>query len=131
MGESTVEVGAHYFDKVVGLGDHLRERHLRKFGFRFFFSEGRRDLDQVTEIGASRHLSVPSYQIDRGIFENFLVEEARRRGIEVIEGSMVRQIHLAESSADPAALHRVGYSLAHRHTRWTAAGWSTPAVAPA
>ena len=111
VGESTVEVGAHYFDKVVGLGDHLRERHLRKFGFRFFFSEGRRDLDQVTEIGASRHLSVPSYQIDRGIFENFLVEEARRRGIEVIEGSMVRQIHLAESSADPAALHRVGYSL--------------------
>lgn len=111
VGESTVEVGAHYFDKVVGLGEHLRERHLRKFGFRFFFSEGRRDLDQVTEIGASRHLSVPSYQIDRGIFENFLVEEARRRGIEVIEGSMVRQIHLAESSADPAALHRVGYSL--------------------
>lgn len=111
VGESTVEVGAHYFDKVVGLGEHLRERHLRKFGFRFFFSEGRRDLDQVTEIGASRHLSVPSYQIDRGIFENFLVEEARRRGIEVIEGSMVRQIHLAESSVDPAALHRVGYSL--------------------
>lgn len=111
VGESTVEVGAHYFDKVVGLGEHLRERHLRKFGFRFFFSEGRRDLDQVTEIGASRHLSVPSYQIDRGIFENFLVEEARRRGIEVIEGSVVRQIDLAESSTDPAALHRVGYSL--------------------
>jgi flavin-dependent dehydrogenase len=110
VGESTVEVGAHYFDKVVGLGDHLRERHLRKFGFRFFFSEGRRDLDQVTEIGASRHLSVPSYQIDRGIFENFLVEEARRRGIEVIEGSMVRQIDLAESSSDPTALHRVGYT---------------------
>jgi 2-polyprenyl-6-methoxyphenol hydroxylase-like FAD-dependent oxidoreductase len=86
VGESTVEIGAHYFDKVLGLGDHLRERHLRKFGFRFFFSEGRRDLDQVTEIGASMHLSVPSYQIDRGIFENFLVEEARRRGIEVIEG---------------------------------------------
>jgi flavin-dependent dehydrogenase len=111
VGESTVEVGAHYFDKVVGLGEHLRQRHLRKFGFRFFFSEGRRDIDQVTEIGASMHLSVPSYQIDRGIFENFLVEEARRRGIEVTEGSVVRQLHLAESSADPGALHRVGYTL--------------------
>lgn len=122
VGESTVEVGAHYFDKVVGLGEHLRERHLRKFGFRFFFSEGRRDIDQVTEIGASMHLSVPSYQIDRGIFENFLVEEARRRGIEVIEGSVVRQVHLAESSADPAALHRVGYTLGETHhevdARW-------------
>lgn len=110
VGESTVEVGAHYFDQVLGLGEHLRERHLRKFGFRFFFSEGRRDLDQVTEIGASMHLSVPSFQIDRGIFENFLVEEARRRGIEVLEGSVVRQIDLAQASADPDALHRVGYT---------------------
>ena len=69
-----------------------------------------RDLDQVTEIGASRHLSVPSYQIDRGIFENFLVEEARRRGIEVIEGSLVRQIDLTEASNQPDALHRIGYT---------------------
>jgi flavin-dependent dehydrogenase len=91
IGESTVEIGAHYFERVLGLGDHLRDCHLRKFGFRFFFSEGRRDIDQVTEIGASRHLSIPSYQIDRGIFENFLVEEARRRGIEVIAGALVRQ----------------------------------------
>ena len=29
-------------------------QQLRKFGFRFFFSEGRRDIDQVTEVGASR-----------------------------------------------------------------------------
>ena len=29
VGESTVEVGAHYFDKVLGLGEHLRDRHLR------------------------------------------------------------------------------------------------------
>ena len=35
----------------------------------------------VTEIGASRYLAVPSYQIDRGIFENFLGEEARARGV--------------------------------------------------
>ena len=111
VGESTVEIGAHYFDKVIGLGDHLREKHLRKFGFRFFFSEGRRDLDQVTEIGASRHLSVPSYQIDRGIFENFLVAEARRRGIEVIEGSLVRSLDLAGSEQDHAAMHRVAFSL--------------------
>lgn len=110
VGESTVEVGAHYLDQVLGLGEHLRSSHLRKFGFRFFFSEGRRDLDQVTEIGASMHLSVPSYQIDRGIFENFLVEEARRRGIEVIEGAMVRQVDLARSADDAAALHRVTFT---------------------
>ncbi|CAN5891005.1 hypothetical protein BH11PSE13_BH11PSE13_25760 [soil metagenome] len=72
VGESSVEIGAHYFDTVLGLKPHLQGEQLRKFGFRFFFSEGRRDIDQVTEVGASRYLSVPSYQIDRGIFENYL-----------------------------------------------------------
>ncbi|WP_043116946.1 FAD-dependent oxidoreductase, partial [Pseudacidovorax intermedius] len=49
VGESSVEIGAHYFDTVLGLKQHLDEAQLRKFGFRFFFSEGRRDLDAVTE----------------------------------------------------------------------------------
>ena len=54
VGESSVEIGAHYFAKVLGLQAHLEQAQLPKFGFRFFFSEGRRDIDQVTEIGASR-----------------------------------------------------------------------------
>jgi flavin-dependent dehydrogenase len=122
VGESTVEVGAHYFEHVLGLGEHLRNCHLRKFGFRFFFSEGRRDIDQVTEIGASRHLSIPSYQIDRGIFENFLAEEAQRRGVDLIDGALVRNIELAPTGNQPDALHEVIYECAgvqHRtRSRW-------------
>ena len=45
----------------------------------------------MTEIGASRYLSVPSYQIDRGIFENFLGEEAQRRGVRFVDGAPVRR----------------------------------------
>jgi flavin-dependent dehydrogenase len=103
VGESSVEIGAHYFDKVLGLKAHLDTHQLRKFGFRFFFSEGRRDIDQVTEIGASRVLSVPSYQLDRGIFENFLAEEAQRLGVKFIDNAVVRQIELSEDAGD----HRV------------------------
>jgi len=109
VGESSVEIGAHYFDKVLGLGDHLKNQQLRKFGFRFFFSEGRRDIDQVTEIGASRHLSVASFQIDRGIFENFLAAEVQSRGLRLIEGAMVRQIELSDGSAGSGAHHQVVY----------------------
>jgi flavin-dependent dehydrogenase len=98
VGESSVEIGAHYFDKVLGLGDHLQQNQLRKFGFRFFFSEGRRDIDQVTEIGASHHMSVPSYQIDRGIFENFLAKTAQEKGVHFLDTSMVRKIDLAVDS---------------------------------
>jgi flavin-dependent dehydrogenase len=123
VGESSVEIGAHYFDTVLGLGKHLMEKQLRKFGFRFFFSEGRRDIDQVTEIGASRPLAAPSYQIDRGIFENFLAEEAQKLGVKFIDNAMVRQITLAEKNSGPPpalgpAVHHVTYT--HGGTEHTA-----------
>src|SRR5688500_8460042 len=90
VGESSVEIGAHYFDSVLGLKDHLMSRQLKKFGFRFFFSDGREDLDNVTELGASRYLSTPSYQLDRGVFENFLGEHVRELGVEFVDGAVVR-----------------------------------------
>ena len=108
VGESSVEIGANYFSQVLGLKDHLEERQLKKFGFRFFSSEGRRDIDAVTEIGASRFLAVPGYQIDRGIFENFLAEEVTRRGIAFVDDAKVRDIELHEAGAP----HRVSYSVA-------------------
>ena len=108
VGESTVEIGANYVSQVLGLKAHLDEHQLKKFGFRFFSSEGRRDIDAVSEIGASRPLAVQSYQIDRGIFENFLAGEATRRGITVIGGAMVGAIELSESGAP----HRVSYVVA-------------------
>ena len=110
VGESTVEIGAHYFSEVLGLKDHLQQHQLRKFGFRFFFTEGRRDIDQVTEIGASRHLTVPSYQLDRGIFENYLAAEARARGIRFIDSAMVRGVTLTEDQNGGQAPHEVKYT---------------------
>src|SRR4051812_10235132 len=41
VGESTVEIGAHYFSSILGLKEHLQEKQLKKFGFRFFFSDRR------------------------------------------------------------------------------------------
>jgi 2-polyprenyl-6-methoxyphenol hydroxylase-like FAD-dependent oxidoreductase len=35
VGESTVEIGANYFEVVLGLKEHLTTRQLKKFGFRF------------------------------------------------------------------------------------------------
>ena len=92
VGESTVEIGAHYFSNVLGLRTHLDAEQVRKFGFRFFFSEGRGTLDGVTELGVSRVLPTPSWQIDRGTFENLLGECARERGIAFEDGCTVRAI---------------------------------------
>jgi flavin-dependent dehydrogenase len=96
VGESTVEIGAHYLAEVLGLREHLETDHLRKFGFRFFFSDGRSDIDRVTELGASRPLTVTTYQIDRGILENHLGQCVRSLGIEFVDEAMVKDIALAK-----------------------------------
>lgn len=103
VGESTVEIGAHYFAQVLGLEQHLQQAQLRKFGFRFFFSEGRRDLGNVVELGPSRPLPFVTYQIDRGLFENFLADEARRRGVRFVDGARIRAAELGRDGAP----HRV------------------------
>ena len=118
VGESTVEIGAHYFESVLGLKQHLQEHQLRKFGFRFFFCEGRRDIAQVTELGASKPLPVISYQLDRGIFENFLAEEAQRRGVRFVDDAIVRDLRLSED----AGRHRVSWQRAGA-SHSASAGW--------
>jgi flavin-dependent dehydrogenase len=100
VGESTVEIGAHYFETVLGLGEHLQHAQLKKFGFRFFFSDGAADIAAVTELGASRVLPTPSYQLDRGMFENMLGELAVERGIEFVDGAMVRNFTLSDGNAE-------------------------------
>ncbi|HVX05453.1 MAG TPA: NAD(P)/FAD-dependent oxidoreductase [Rhodanobacteraceae bacterium] len=115
VGESTVEIGAHYFAHTLGLREHLDTRQVRKFGFRFFFSDGRADLDHCPELGISREFPTPTWQLERGTFENFLGHEAERRGIEFIAGATVRAI-------EPGAPHVVraehdGATQTHR-ARW-------------
>ncbi|RNF83844.1 NAD(P)/FAD-dependent oxidoreductase [Montanilutibacter psychrotolerans] len=90
VGESSVEIGAHYFAHVLGLRDHLEQEQIRKFGFRFFFSEGRTDIDRCTELGVSQLLPAPSWQLDRGRFENFLGEQARALGVDFRDACVVR-----------------------------------------
>jgi len=99
VGESTVEIGAYYFADVLGLREHLDSEQIRKFGFRFFFSEARQDLDRCTEIGVSRLLPTPSWQIDRGRFENFLGERVREAGADFLDGAVVRGIDLGSGDA--------------------------------
>ncbi|HEY8356190.1 MAG TPA: tryptophan 7-halogenase [Ramlibacter sp.] len=108
VGESTVEIGAHYFSEVLGLKPHLQADQLKKFGFRFFFNDRRPDIDGVTELGAGTFLSTPAYQIDRGIFENYLGRLALERGIAFVDGATVKTVDLADA-ARRDSLHTVAY----------------------
>ena len=108
VGESTVEIGAHYFSHVLGLREHLDAEQIRKFGFRFFFSDGRDDIDRCTELGVSQLLPTPSWQLDRGRFENFLGEQARALGVAFRDGAVVRSIELDAASGHVVAFEQAG-----------------------
>jgi flavin-dependent dehydrogenase len=123
VGESTVEIGARYFADVLGLREHLDAEQLRKFGFRFFFSEGQQRIDACTELGVSKLLPTPSWQIDRGRFENFLGEHARRLGVAFHDGAVVRGIDLdagepAQAAGDHVVRFEQAGALQALHARW-------------
>ena len=118
VGESTVEIGAHYFAQVLGLRDHLESEQIRKYGLRYFFGNGVDALGDCAELGVSRMLPTPSWQLDRGRFENFLGERARELGVEFRDGAIVRGIDLADGDgAHAIAFERAGASHA-LHARW-------------
>ncbi|KPN17289.1 halogenase [Xanthomonas sp. Mitacek01] len=102
VGESSVEIGAHYFAHTLGLREHLETEQIRKFGFRFFFSEGADKVDRCTELGVSQLMPTPSWQIDRGRFENHLGERARALGVRFDDDAVVRGLDIADEDGDHA-----------------------------
>jgi flavin-dependent dehydrogenase len=99
VGESTVELGALYWERL-GLRAYLHERHLIKFGLRFFPGGGERPIEARTEIGPINQPVVRSYQIDRGRFESDLramLDDTP--GVELLEGVTVRDVGLEPGAA--------------------------------
>lgn len=119
VGESSVEIAAHYFGHVLGLHEYLEKAQLKKFGFRFFFSEGAHDLTQVTELGASTFLPTQSYQLDRGIFENDLAVMARERGVDYRDGTLVRGFEIGQrGQAHRVTIEQDGGAAQELQCRW-------------
>ena len=101
VGESTSEVGAHYFREVVGLGDHLEREQVRKFGLRFFFTAGdNSDIAKRVEYATPTNLDLYTFQIDRGRFENELVDRCGTAGVDVATGAFIDDVDVAEDGGD-------------------------------
>lgn len=109
VGESTVEIGAHYFAEVLQLKKHLTDQQLPKFGLRFFFKDSDQAINEGTEVGGSEFFAAPSYQVDRGRLENFLAEEVAAMGATLIAGCRVKDIELTTAEGETQANHIVSY----------------------
>jgi flavin-dependent dehydrogenase len=105
VGESCVEVSTNYFGEVLGMMDHLKAEHVHKMGLRYFFPAGdNRDIAERVENGPPFFPPVPSYQIDRGLFENELARRNQAAGNDLFDGCRVEDVELGDD------VHRVTVS---------------------
>ena len=120
VGESTVEISAEYFTNILGLKDHILNDQLPKNGLRFFWtSDPKASMQTGLELGFGKVSPAASYQLDRGIFENYLAQQVVERGITLVDGARVTAVTLGEGDGD----HQVtvglgGTELTTVRTQW-------------
>lgn len=118
VGESTVEVSAHYLRDRIGLADHLSTAQIRKMGLRMFFSNnGNTDIARRMELGGSSFVPQVTYQIDRGRLENELYQRCRSAGIQLVCGR-VRNVALGADGSAHTISYQSGDTLTETTTRW-------------
>jgi flavin-dependent dehydrogenase len=119
VGESLVEISTHYFKDRLKLEDHLKNDQLPKAGLRFFFSEGdNQDISKRIEFGASYFPDTPSFQIDRGRFENFLRETIIDGGADFLDQTSVLSVELSASNTDHTVHIRTPAETTSLNARW-------------
>lgn len=99
VGESSVELASQYFERL-GLTDYLLDKHIIKFGLRFFPGRGDLPVAQRAEIGPAHEPIVRSYQLDRGVFESDLRGMIEDDGAVLVEGATVRDAELGTGGAN-------------------------------
>ena len=118
VGEATVEVSGYFLGRVLGLTRHLNEAHLVKQGMRFWFCDARaQSLPDCSEIGG-RYLSrVPSFQVDRAVLDEHVLQLARAAGAEVWRPARVSRVGLTSGGVQTLEVTRDG------QTRTVTARW--------
>lgn len=118
VGESTVEVSAHYLRDRLGLGEHLSTSHIRKMGLRMFFShEQNTDIAQRMEVGGSSFVPLVTYQIDRGRLENELHRRCLADGVDSVLGR-VRSVEFGSGGRSHTISVQNGDEVTQTTARW-------------
>lgn len=109
VGESTLPISARYFTQVLGLGDHIRDHQIRKFGIRFFGSaDGNHDITTRPELGLRRQPLIPSFQLDRGRLENEIRDRVVGLGVKMIDDVRVTEVDLGDPLHTAVITHQDG-----------------------
>ncbi|MBZ0118852.1 MAG: NAD(P)/FAD-dependent oxidoreductase [Sandaracinaceae bacterium] len=119
VGESTVDVAGKYLTKRLGLSSYLYQHQLPKNGLRFFFDREDRSgsLEELSEIGSTRLIPFPSFQIDRARFEQDLLQMNAASGADVRIGVRVAGVR-HEGGGHVLALEEDGAPSGELRARW-------------
>jgi 2-polyprenyl-6-methoxyphenol hydroxylase-like FAD-dependent oxidoreductase len=72
VGESTVQLGAYYFSKVLDLEEHLLTEHYMKYNLRFYWKQDRAKnqwFEDYSQTFIRKFSNLVCYQLDRNKFE--------------------------------------------------------------
>ncbi|MCX6968917.1 MAG: NAD(P)/FAD-dependent oxidoreductase [Verrucomicrobia bacterium] len=100
VGEATTEVSGSFLSKKLCLTSHLNHNHIAKQGLRFWFSNsGSADFGRCGELGALYQVRMPSYQVDREVLDQHVLDLAVAAGAELVRPAKAASIEIGESSS--------------------------------
>lgn len=120
VGESTSEVAGCFLTSVLHLNPYLSAHHYQKHGLRMWFCKNAEDtVDDCTELGPRFQSRLPTFQLDRALLDQHILELALETGAELVRPAIVREIHLSENAEN----HQVSFTTANGETRRHTTQW--------
>ena len=131
VGESTVEISAYFLGRVLGLTDHLLEKHIPKQGMRFWFHNDRaRALDQCSETGPRYNVRLPGYQVDRAVLDEHVLATAVKDGAKLERPVRIRQVKLVDGGAQTVEWDDAKGAAQSTTARWVVDASGVAAILP-
>lgn len=128
VGESSVEIGSHYFNHTLDLAHALIPSKIPKLGLRYFFPQGDNQATHLRpELGQTHYHAVGSTQFDRGRQENILREECLRLGVRFVDGAKVTEVDL-DADGEHRVVYTTGDEQHERRVRWVIDASGRPGV---
>ncbi len=119
VGESTVEIGAHFLGARLRLGEHLARTQLPKNGLRFWFDDEALSLPfaEASEDGPATFAYWRTYQLERETLEQELLARNRRDGADHRYGVRGLRFELGEGGAEHVVRFCEGEGAPEREVR--------------
>ncbi|MGH8018028.1 MAG: NAD(P)/FAD-dependent oxidoreductase [Opitutaceae bacterium] len=119
VGESTVEISAHFLGRVLGLTEYLNENHLVKQGMRFWFANDQtKTLTDCSETGPAYNVRFPGYQVDRARLDEEVLRLAVAEGAQLMRPVQVREVELNDGGQQRVAWEEGDGNIGELRPRW-------------